>query len=237
MSELLATSPQAILVAFVLAVAIDLVRRLLLVVARGAKRFWNGPEAEGSRTAWYAEIASYLLFLPLAFIGFVPPLVIIVATAALMGLPPDVKLSALAHGMVLLWALTGIFLWLQVWHLMGLPGFWKRVRYLLLLLALPLLMQILTWLILHFAVHFRLAGLEHLRLASRFGHLFSLGVFPFLVPLVHHRVLAPILGFAMEQTARRWRPAMTAIGWVVLVGFVAAIFFWFGQAGRLSPFS
>ncbi len=237
MTELLATTPQAIFIAVVLAVAIDLMRRLLRFAARGAKRFWNGPEADGIKTAWYAELASYLLFLPLAFITFVPPLVMIVVTASLMGFPPDVKLSALTHGMALLWILTAVFLWLQIWHLMGLPGFWRRVRYFLLLLALPLLVQILTWLLLDFTFHFHLATNAHLKLAGRLCHLFSLGVFPFLVPLVHQRVLAPVFTFVTSQTKKRWRPLVTAIGCAVLAGFVAAVFLWFGQVGQFSPFS
>jgi hypothetical protein len=237
MSELLTTSPQAIIVAVVLAVAIDLLRRLLRLVARGARWFWNGPAEGGETTTWYAELASYLLFPPLAFVAFVPPLVVIVATAVLMGFPPPVKLAMLAHGMALLWTLTAAFLWLQIWHLMGLPGFWRRVRYLLLLVALPLLMQILTWLLLEALLNYAAVSTAGLRLAAGIGHLFSLGVFPFLVPVVHARVLVPVFTFTTSQTARRWRPLVTGIGVIALAAFVVLVFLWFGETGSTSPFS
>ncbi len=237
MTDLLTTSPQAIIVAVVLTVAIDIVRRLLRLVAWGAKRFWNGPETDGATTAWYAELAGYLLFPPLAFIAFIPPLVVIVATATLMGFPPNVKLSMLAHGMALLWTLTVAFLWVQIWHLMSLPGFWRRVRYCLLLVALPLLAQILTWLSLDALFQYRIADAVALRIAGSIGHLFSLGVFPFLMPMVHARILTPVLTFATRQTARRWRPLIIGIGCAVLAAFVAVVFLWFGEAGRVSPFS
>lgn len=116
MTELLTGSPQSIIAAIVLAIAIDLTRRVLRLVGGGARRFWFGPDADTPKSSIGVELLSYLLFPVLAFIAFVPSLVVIVATATLMGFDPNVKLSMLAHGMALLWALTFLFLWVQIWH-------------------------------------------------------------------------------------------------------------------------
>lgn len=237
MTELLTGSPQSIIIAVLLAVAIDLVRRVLRLVAGGARRFWFGPDADAQKSSIGVELLSYLLFPVLAFIAFVPSLVVIVATATLMGFDPNVKLSMLAHGMALLWALTFLFLWVQIWHLMRLPGFWRRVRYLLLLIALPLLVQILIWLFLDLLFRFHLANSEDLKIASRLGHLFSMGFFPFLVPVLHARALVPVFTSIMESTKKRWRAAATGVASAALVAVLVGIFMWFGQASRTSLFA
>jgi TonB family protein len=236
-TELLTGNPQSIIVAVLLAVAIDLIRRVLRLVAGGARRFWFGPDADTQKSSVGVELLSYLLFPVLAFIAFVPALVVIVATATLMGFDPHVKLSMLAHGMALLWALTFLFLWVQVWHLMGLPGLGRRLRYLLLLIALPLLVQILTWLFLDVLFRFHLANADDLKIAGHLGHLFSMGVFPFLVPVFHARVLVPVFTFVTKSTAHRWRAAVTIVASVALVAFLVGIFLWFGQARRTALFA
>lgn len=237
MTELLNARPQAILLAIVLAIVIDVARRLLRLVGTGARRFWNGPEPGGAKLAWYAELASYLLFPLLAFISFVPPLVLIVGVAKLMGFESNVQVSMLNHGLALLWLLTITFLAVQIWYLMRLPGFWRRLRYLLILVSLPLLIQVLIWLLLDLAFRYRLANAADLGLAGSIGHLFALGIFPFLVPMVHGRIVVPVLTFATNETRHRWRPAIIATGCAVLVGFVAATFAWFGEVQKTTLFA
>lgn len=237
MTELLTGNPQSIIAAILLAIAIDLARRVLRLVAGGARRFWFGPDADAQKSSIGVELLSYLLFPILALIAFVPSLVVIIATATLMGFDPGVKLSMLAHGMALLWVLTFVFLWVQIWHVMSLPGFWRRVRYLLLLIALPLLVQILVWLLLDALSRYQLANSDDLRIASRMGHLFSLGVFPFLVPLLHTRVLVPVFTFVTKSTARGWRATVTGVASGALVAVLVGSFVWFGQVSRTSLFA
>jgi TonB family protein len=236
-TELLTGSPQSIIVAVLLAVAIDMTRRVLRLVAGGARRFWFGPDTDAQKSSIGVELLSYLLFPVLAFIAFIPSLVVITATATLMGFDPTVKLSMLAHGMALLWALTFLFLSLQIWHLMGLPGIWQRLRYLLLLIALPLLVQILTLLFLDVLFRFHFANADDLKIASDLGHLFSMGVFPFLVPVFHARVLIPVFTFVTKSMARRWRTAVTVVASAALVAALVGIFLWFAQASRTTLFA
>jgi hypothetical protein len=167
-----------------------------------------------------------LLLPPLAVIAFVPALVLIVDVAWLMGFG-TIALAQLPHAKVLLGLTAGSFLGLQVWHMMGLPGFFPRVRYVLLLVSVPLLAQILAWL--------ALGLLPGTTATAVTAHLLCLGVLPYLMPLVHGRVLAPLFAAAGVVPRTNWRPAVRRLGNVALVAVVAGIFLWYDHAVRVRP--
>lgn len=237
MTELLTSHPQSIAIAVALALAMDLARRLFLWLVRGARRFWFGSGPEALKIGWVPELCSYLLYPVLAFFAFVFSLAAIIATATLMGFDPRVRIAALAHGSLMLWVLVATFLWLQVWYLMSLPGFWRRLRYVLLLAALPMALQVIAWLVLEAIFRLRLADSETLKLGSLVSRLLCLGVFPFLMPLVHRRVLAPVFTHFMELAAPRWRPRLTAIGSVALAVVVLGTAWSVSEASRRALFA
>lgn len=239
MTELLTTNPYSIAIAVALAIGIDLFRRIYLLIAGRARRFWFGADAPlgVAPTGWVAELCSYFLYPVVAVVAFACSVLIIVVTATLMGFDPSVKLGSLAHGGLLLWTLAFAFLWVQVWYVMSLPGFWRRVRYILLLVAVPMLLQSVTWLALDGVFRLGLADSEDLKLASRLSRLICIGAFPFFMPIVHARLLAPVFTAITESTARRWQLAVTALGCVVLVAVAIGAAWGVGEVGRTTLFA
>ncbi len=238
MAELLTVHPDSFLIALMLAIGIDLVWRAFRAFGGAAHRFWIGPAAaEGAKAFWAYELLSYLLYAPLAIIAFVPALIAIVVIAALMGFDPDVKLAALAHGMLLLWTLVLVFLWVQVGHLLALQGFWRRFRYLLLLMAVPMLLQALAWETLDGVFRLRWLETEDLKLLSQVSKLLCLGLLPFLMPLLHGRALTPVFSFVTGSTADRWRKLVVVLGSVALVGLLAFAVWSIDAAGKSTMFA
>lgn len=238
MAELLTVHPDSFLIALVLAIGVDLVWRAFRSFGGAARRFWSGPEtAQDVRPFWAIELLSYLLYFPLAILAFVPPLVLVVVVAVLMGFDPDVKLAALAHGLLLLWTLVAVFIWIQVGHLLSLSGFWRRLRYLLLLAAIPMLLQALAWETFDGVFRLRLLETEDLKLLSQVSKLLCLGLLPFLMPFLHARVLVPVFSFVTDSTAHRWRTAVTILGTVALVGLVVFAVWSIDAAGRSTMFA
>lgn len=226
MTELLNAYPESFVIATALAVAFDLMRRPLTAIgARWRAFFVESAMRQTPPVSLLVDLAGWILLPVLACIGFIPALVIIVDVATLMGVSPATRIADLQHGVVLLWLLVVPFLWLQVWHLMGLAGFFRRCRYLLLLVAVPLLAQIAAWLALAARPH--PGGLAHL-----LAHLFCLGVLPFVMPVLHTRVLAPLFTAAGRVPRTNWRRAVVRFGNVLLVAATAATIVWYSQAAR-----
>lgn len=206
------------------AVAIDLLSRLLRAIRRDVGRLGRrAPETE-PRHSVLTELAGYLLLPPLAFLGFIPPILVLLSTAMLMGFGPQVKIAGLEHGMLLLWLLVLAFLWVQVRYLISLPGFWQRVRYFLLLVSLPLVPLTLNWLLLDGLFDWHLANAPALFVADRVGRLLFLGVLPYFMPAVHARLVVPVLTWASNLPREDWRLAVRRIGNTLFVLVVAGIF-------------
>lgn len=237
MTELLTAQPQSIVIAVLVAIAIDLFRRVFKFAGRKTRRFWFGSAPKGLETGWVAELCSYFLFPVLAFFAFVFSLVVLVATATLMGFDPHVRIAALAHGTLLLWSLVVLFLWVQIWHVMSLPGFWQRVRYVLLLFALPLTFQVIAWIALDCLFRAGFADTETLKLVSLASRLACVGLVPFLMPLLHARILAPVFEHLIEITPARWRRAVVVAGSVTLAGLVVFAAWSVGEASRRILFA
>jgi TonB family protein len=229
MAELLAAGPYYIVMAFGAAVALELLRRIAMALLRLAGRLRHAarpPKADNFLTGLF----SYLLFPFLAFIAFIPPLVLLTSVAILLGFDPGVKIGSLANGALLLWTFTIAFLWIQIWYLMSLPRFGQRLRYLVLLLALPLLAQLLTWLCIGFLHARALADAAALKAPGQLGHLISLGLLPFLLPLIHAHFCVPFFTWASNLPAERWRLTVTRLGNGLLSVAVLGIFAWYGCA-------
>jgi len=227
MAELLAVGVVNFVMAFGVVVALDLLRRVFGILARGLRRLAHAaPQPPGD--TFLTALFTYFLYPFVAIAGFIPPLTVLTAVAVLLGADRKVMIGMFPNGMMLLWTLTVAFLWLQVWYLLSLPGFGRRIRYVVLLLALPLLAQILAWLCLDFLSKSAYGAAFALPAVRQLAHLAILGVFPFLMPLVHARWIAPLFAWASALPSERWRPAVTGIGTALLFAAVLALFVWFG---------
>lgn len=227
MADLLTTYPESFALALAFAVAVDVMRRLFVAASAHFRRFFSTDAEARSTMPLAADLAGYLLLPVVAVIAFAPALIVIVDLAWLMGFG-TVSPARLPHATILLGLTVGTFVGLQVWHMMGLAGFFRRARYVLFLVSVPLLAQVLAWLALDFA---RPASPA----VAVAAHLLCLGVLPYLMPPIHGRVLAPLFAAAGAVPRSNWRPAVRRLGSVVLAAAAAGIFLWYDHAVRVRP--
>jgi TonB family protein len=225
-----------IAMALAAAAGIYLLRKLLIVLAAVARRGkratpsgggceFTGPERSDDETRGRLIFGIFKLGLVfiIGVLGFVPALAEIRYTALLFGFGSDASAAGLPNGNLLMWTLLVVFLWVQLGHFVSLRSVWTRCRFLCLLVALPLIPQILSWLALGFVLQHRLAGGTEMTAVNRLATLICLGALPYLVPSFHRRVLGPLFTKASEAAGPRWREALQYAGNLSLVAATVAL--------------
>lgn len=222
MSTLFSTRPDILVTAVLLAAAAYAVCLFGRSLHFHASRFWLGEEAyEKPHLSVWAEAINLVLLPFLAILAFVPVLVSLFEVAALEGIAPSLIQSVLTRTGALLWMLLFVFLLIQVSYLLSLRCVGARLRYCLLLIAIPLATQLVIGMALSYM---RVPPSAEL---ARLLHLFSLGVLPFLLPILHGRLIVPIVHAARPE--RRWRAVATGVATVVLVLVSLGIVFGYGH--------
>lgn len=222
MSALFSTRPDIFATAVLLAAAVYVVCLFGRSLHFHASRFWLGEDADDKpRLGIGAEVVSFLLLPFLAILAFVPALVSLFEVAALEGIAPTTIQGIFVRTGVLIWVLLSAFLLIQVSYLLSLKCIGARLRYCLLLIAVPLAAQLASGLAL---------GYMHVPSSAelaRLFHLFSLGVLPFFLPVLHRRLIAPLVRAAQPERSRR--AFATAVATIVLVLVSIGIVFGYGH--------
>jgi TonB family protein len=225
-----------------IAAAIAIAYAIAFVHWLGHRAFANWTKASGSftgpepskdersgRTLFGA--ITLCLILIIVCIGFFPVALGMRSATLLLGFTLQRQMWDFPHGQLFLWTVLVLFLWVELGHLMRLRSVWSRVRFVLLLIGLPLALASLARCLLD-AFHPSLAASAGD--VGRMARFVCLAVVPFFVPSLHARLFAPLATQLCARAGSRWREAVENIGNVLL--FVAAIgaAAWF-NAAPLTP--
>ena len=195
-----------------IAIVLDLVRRLFRFLIARVKRARGAVPAPTRRATFWTGVLSLMVVVAIGLLGFFPANIAVQSLAVLMGFARDVKAAMLPGGKIILWAYLVAFIWIQLQYTMSLEGFWKRCRYLGLLVVIPVLAQVACWFAFDLALAHGLADADELLTAAPLAQLLSLGLLPFFVPALHHRVIAPVLTWASAIPGEKWRKTVVGIG-------------------------
>lgn len=216
---------EVIAVAFVFCILPGLPASIRALKTPPARDADNGPFVSG--------LSGFCLMYFAALSAIIPALATIWCTARLMGYGPNV-FGTLPNGELLFWTLVVPYLWLQSRTIMRLHGFWRRCRYLGLLIVLPLLAQALAWFALDAARAHGVGDNNALAVANNWLGLLSIGMLPYAMPAIHKHMLAPVFTWTGGLAPDRWRGIFVAIGNSLFAVALVGILVLFGVALRTT---
>jgi len=213
------------------------VRRLFVAIAARLKRARGGELAAARPRSFGRGVLALMIVLAIGLAAFLPAQTTVRNLAVLIGFSRDIKTASMPGGQLMTWTYITAFIAVQLVYVMRLEGFWKRCRYLGLLIFGPLIVEMAWWLVFELALTHRLADSEALLTAAPLAEIVALGTIPFFVPALHRRAVAPALTRMSAIPGEKWRRFLVRLGNAFYALTLAGLFVLFGYCLGVMHFA